>query len=97
LKRIFARGSVVVSGSKVFVHRRSGTFKMLTAKIVDGFLVCGPPDEIQAFHEDLSRTELNLLRPWLRVSVSSMNIVTENNGSTTIDGSHYLAACSPFI
>jgi hypothetical protein len=29
---------------------------MLIVKVVDDILVCGPPDEIQAFDKDLSRT-----------------------------------------
>jgi hypothetical protein len=58
-------------------------------------LVCGQPDEIQAFYKDLSRTyKLNHLRTGSRVRFSGMDIVTDNDSSTTIDVSHYLAACS---
>jgi hypothetical protein len=51
--------------------------------------------EIKAFYKDLSRTyKLNPLRTRSRVHFPGMNIVTDNDGSTTIDVSHYLAACS---
>jgi Reverse transcriptase (RNA-dependent DNA polymerase) len=95
-KWIFARDFVVVSGARqVFVLRQSGTLKMLIVKVVDDILVCGPPDEIQAFYKDLSRTyKLNPLRKRSRVRFSGMDIVTDNDGSTTINVAHYLAACS---
>jgi hypothetical protein len=95
-KWIFARDLVVVPGaSQVFVLRQSGTLKMFIVKVVDDILVCGPPDEIQAFNKDLSRTyKLNPLRTGSRVRYPGMNIVTDNDGSTTIDIAHYLAACS---
>jgi Reverse transcriptase (RNA-dependent DNA polymerase) len=95
-KWIFARDFVVVSGApQVFVLRQSGTLKMLIVKMVDDILVCGPPDEIQAFYKDLSRTyKLNPLRTGSRVHFSGMDIVTDNDGSTIIDVAHYLAACS---
>jgi hypothetical protein len=68
---------------------------MLIVKVVDDILVCGPPGEIQAFYKDLSRTyKLNPLRIGSRVRFSGMDIVTDNDGSTTIDVAHYLAACS---
>jgi hypothetical protein len=68
---------------------------MLIVKVVDDILVCGPPDEIQAFYKDLSRTyKLNPLRTRSRVRISGMDIVTDNASSTTIDVAHYLAACS---
>jgi hypothetical protein len=68
---------------------------MLIVKVVDDIFVCGPPDEIQAFYKDLSRTyKLNPLRTGLRVRFSGMDIVSDNDGSTTIDVAHYLAACS---
>jgi hypothetical protein len=95
-KLIYARDLVVVPGaSQVFVLRQSGTLKMLIVKMVDDILVCGPPDEIQAFNKDLSRTyKLNPFRAGSRVRFSGMGIVTENDGSTTIYVAHYLAACS---
>jgi hypothetical protein len=69
--------------------------KMLIVKVDDDILVCGPPDDIQAFYKDLSRTyKLNPLRTGSRVRFSVMDIVTDNDGSTTIDVAHYLAACS---
>jgi hypothetical protein len=68
---------------------------MLIVKVVDDILVCGPPDEIQASYKDLSRTyKLNPFRTGPRVRFSGMDIVTDNDGSTTIDVAHYLAACS---
>jgi hypothetical protein len=68
---------------------------MLIVKVVDDILVCGPPDEIQAFYKDLIRTyKLNPLRTGSRVRFSGMDIVTDNDGSTTMDVAHYLAACS---
>jgi hypothetical protein len=70
---------------------------MLIVKVVDDILVCGPPDEILAFYKDFSRTyKLSPLRAGSRVRLSGMNIVTDNDGSTTIDVAHYLAACSDF-
>jgi hypothetical protein len=95
-KWIFARGLVFVPGAlQVFVLRQSGTLKMLIVKVVDDILVCGPSDEIQAFYKDLSRTyKLNPLRTGSRVHFSGMDIVTDNDGSTTIDVAHYLSACS---
>jgi hypothetical protein len=95
-KWIFARGIVVVPGApQVFLLRQSDTLKILVAKMIDDILVCGPPDEIQAFYKDLSRTyKLNPLRTGSKVRFSGMDIVTENDGSTTIEASHYLAACS---
>jgi hypothetical protein len=63
--------------------------------VADDILVCGPPDEIQAFYKDLSSTyKLNPLRTVSRVRISGMDIVTDNDGSITIDVAHYLAACS---
>jgi Reverse transcriptase (RNA-dependent DNA polymerase) len=87
VKWIFAREFVVVPGApQVFVLRQSGTLKMLIVKVVDDILACGPPDEIQAFYKDLSRTyKLNPLRTGSRVRFSGMDIVTDNDGSTTID------------
>jgi hypothetical protein len=78
-KWIFARDFVVVPGApQVFVLRQSDTLKMLIVKVVDDFLVCGPPDEIQAFYKDLSRTyKLNPLRTGSRVRFSGMGIVTD--------------------
>jgi hypothetical protein len=68
---------------------------MLIVKVVDDILVCRPPDEIQDFYKDLSRTyKLNPLKTGSRVRFSGMDIVTDNDGSTTIDVAHYLAACS---
>jgi hypothetical protein len=68
---------------------------MLIVKVVDDILVCGPADEMQAFYKDLSRTnKLNPLRTGSRVCFSGMDIVTDSNGSTTVDVAHYLAACS---
>jgi Reverse transcriptase (RNA-dependent DNA polymerase) len=95
-KWIFARDFVVVPGAPhVFILRQSGTSKILIVKVVDDILVCGPPDEIQAFYKDLSRTyKLNPLRTGSRVRFSGMDIVTDNDGSTTIDVAHYLATCS---
>jgi hypothetical protein len=95
-KWIFARDFDVVSGaSQVSVLRQSGTLKMLIVKVVDDILVCEPPDEIQAFYKDLSRTyKLNPLRTGSRVRFSGMDILTDNDGSTTIDVAHYLAACN---
>jgi hypothetical protein len=61
-KWIFARDFVVVPGApQVFVLRQSGTLKMLIVKVVDDILVCGAPDEIQAFYKDLSRTYKSFL------------------------------------
>jgi hypothetical protein len=95
-KWIFARDFVVVPGAfQVYVLRQSGTLKMLIVKVVDDIIVCGPPDEIQAFYKDLSRTyKLNPLRTGSRVRFSGMDVVTDNDGSTTIDVANYLAACS---
>jgi hypothetical protein len=95
-KWIFARDFVLVPGaSQVFVLRQSGSLKMLIAKVVDDILVCGPPDVIQAFYKDLSRTyKLNPLWTVSRVSFSGMDIVTDNDSSTTTDVAHFLAACS---
>jgi hypothetical protein len=68
---------------------------MLIVKVVDDILVCRPPDEIQAFYKDLSRTcKLNTLRTGSRARFSGMYIVTDNDGSTTIDVAHYLVVCS---
>jgi hypothetical protein len=68
---------------------------MLIVKVVDDILVCGPPDEIQAFYKDLSRTyKLSPLKTESRIRFSGMDIVTDNDGSTTIDVVHYLAVCS---
>jgi hypothetical protein len=51
-KWIFARDFVVVPGApQVFDFRQSGKLKMLSVKVVDDILVCGPPDEIQAFYK----------------------------------------------
>jgi hypothetical protein len=79
-KWIFARDFVVVPGApQVFVLRQSGTLKMLIVKVVDDFLVCGPPDEIQAFYKDLSRTyKLNPLRTgllWAAKDETSLDIM----------------------
>jgi hypothetical protein len=86
-KSIFARDFIVVPGApQVFVFRQSGTLKMLIVKMVEDILVCGLPDEIQAFYNDLSRShKLNPLRTGSRVRFSGMEIVTDNDGSTTID------------
>jgi hypothetical protein len=68
---------------------------MFIVKVVDDILVCGPPEELQAFYKDLSLTyKLNPLRTGSRVRFSGIDIVTDNECSTTIDVSHYLAACS---
>jgi hypothetical protein len=63
-KWIFARDFVVAPDAfQVFVFRQSGTLKMLIVKVVDDFLFCWPPDEIQDFYKDFSRTyKLNPLR-----------------------------------
>jgi hypothetical protein len=62
---------------------------MLIVKVVDDILVCGPPDEIQAFYKHVSRTyKLNPLRTGSRVRFSGTEIVTDNDGSTTIDVAH---------
>jgi hypothetical protein len=54
---------------------------MLIVKVVDAILVCGPPDEIQAFYKDLSRNfKLNPFRTGSRVCFSGMDIVTDNDG-----------------
>jgi hypothetical protein len=69
--------------------------KLLIVKVVDDIPVCGPPDKIQAFYKDLSRTsKLIPLRTGSMIHCSGMVIVTDNDGSTTIDFAHYLAACS---
>jgi Reverse transcriptase (RNA-dependent DNA polymerase) len=95
-KWIFARDFFLVPGaSQVFVLRQSGTLIMLIARVVDDILVCGPPDKIQAFNKYNSRTyELSPLRTGSKVRFCGMDIVTENDGLTTIEVSQYLAACS---
>jgi Reverse transcriptase (RNA-dependent DNA polymerase) len=95
-KWMFARDLAVVPGaSQVFFLRQSGTLNMLIVKVVDDIIVCGPPDEIQAFYKDLSRTyKLSPLRTGSRVRFSGMDIVTDNDGSTKIDVAQYLAVCS---
>jgi hypothetical protein len=66
-----------------------------SAKVVDSILVCRPPDEIQAFYKDLSRIyKLNPLRIGSRVCISGIDLVSDNDGLTTTDISHYLAAFS---
>jgi hypothetical protein len=70
--------------------------KVLIAKVVDDILVSGPPDELQAFNKDLSFTyKLNPQRTESRFRISGMNIVTNNDGSTTKNVSHYLSAEKP--
>jgi hypothetical protein len=92
IRRDFA---VVTGAPQVFVLRQSGMLKMLIVKVVNDILVCGPPDEIQAFYKDLSRIyKLDPLRTGSRVRFSGIDIVTDNDGSTTIDVANYLAACS---
>jgi hypothetical protein len=67
---------------------------MLIVKVVDDILVCRPLDEIQAFYKTLSRTyKLNPLRTGSMVRLSGMDIITDNDGSTTIVVAHYFAAC----
>jgi hypothetical protein len=66
---------------------------MLIVKVIDDILVCGPPDEIQAFYKDLCRIyKLNPLRKGSRVHFSGLDI--DNDGSTAINSKHYLDACS---
>jgi hypothetical protein len=68
-KWIFAQNFVDIPGApQVFVLRQSGTLKMLIVKVVDDLLVCGPPDEIQAFYNGRSRTyKLNPRRKGSRI------------------------------
>jgi hypothetical protein len=40
---------IVPGAPQDFVLGQSGTFKVLITKVIDDILVCGPPDEIQAF------------------------------------------------
>jgi hypothetical protein len=71
---------------------------MFIAQVVDDSLVCGPPDETQAFYKDLSRIcKLNLLRKRSMVRLSGMDIVKMNDGSITVDVSHYIAASSNIL
>jgi hypothetical protein len=93
---LFTRGlAVVPDAPQVFLRRQSGMLRMLIAEVVDDSLVCGPRYVIQALYKDVSRIcMLNSLRKISIVRLSGMDIAKRNDGSTTVDVSHYIAAYS---